>query len=126
MEPIKIVHTQGGVIKGVCSPREALGQLLRLQPFSTNYATRWGGWRQIEMYGETDVVFTRDVMRSEFIPLAAGEEDYVEVTAGTVGILGEDKIDHWKTVITISVGGDSGFIYPADSYKLTPLPSVSA
>jgi hypothetical protein len=61
---------------------------------------------------QNNVVFIRNVMRSEFIPLMAGEEDYVEVSEGTQGRAISDGV-----IELVSINDDDGYIYPKDSYE---------
>jgi hypothetical protein len=69
MEPTKVLLTQDGKVKAVCpTHNDAWMRLLKIQPHSTLYAQKYGGWKMVPMFAETDVVFTRDVMRSEIFP----------------------------------------------------------
>ncbi len=132
MAPTKVILTQNGEVKAVCATsNEAFAKLLSIQPFSTTYALRWGGWRYVEMYGDFDIEFTRDVMRSELgLGLDPGGEDvdadgdYVYITKGSRGNLFEETDSHLHRYITISVDDDTSLIYPLDSYKLIPQSNI--
>ena len=63
------------------------------------------------------VEFIRDVMRSEFIGLSLRENDYVEVSEGTEGVLTEDTF-MGGIIPIISIDDDPGFVYPRDSYQI--------
>ena len=120
MEPTKVLITRDGEVKAVCESFDAaFARLLRIQPFSTHYAIRWGGWKYVPIYGATDVEFTRDVMRSEIFP-PDSEEDYIWVEQGTRGVIAEEGYDMLSIHITISIDSDVSLTFPSDSYKLTP------
>ena len=62
-----------------------------------------------------EVIFTLNVLRSEFIYL--DEEDYIQVKKGTKGIL-LSSIFMGIPITLISIDDDSGYAYPKDSYEI--------
>lgn len=120
--PTKIVLLKNGTPRRVCDNyNHAFSELLSIQPHSTFYATRWGGWSYLPLYGEVDVIFTRDVTYFELFGICYFDGvGKVYAKARERGVIYTDYTSFNKPLV-IRLERDpaeyAGYVYPVDSYR---------